>query len=118
MGVYLQYGYSQDKNAPDKTKDTNQDTNQDDENFAGDLATTTGWGLFVRWVDSLDDAPALRQLTDFGYSENVSGILSEIVSKTKMSPPGGSPGDTLEELLELLQERPEGCDLIYVIASH
>ena len=42
---------------------------------AGQVATNSGWYDFVRWVDEIEDVPALRQVTEYGSFE---GDLSEL----------------------------------------
>ena len=44
------------------------------------LASNTGWGDLCRWVDTLDDAPELKHLTVYGWSQDLPAVAGNLRS--------------------------------------
>lgn len=69
-----------------------------------DLASNTGWGDLCRWVDALDDAPELKHLTVYGWSQDLPAVAENLRSALSGNVEA-SVKSTAENLLGILR----GC---------
>lgn len=65
------------------------------------LSSNQGYGDFCRWVDTLDDADAVKHLCEYGWYEPLEDVAKETVKALKNSPPDKNTQRVAESLLEL-----------------
>ncbi len=67
------------------------------------ISSNTGWGDFVRWVETLDGYDDLAHLAAHGWTGDVKETLADLVKALAESPPtDDSTQDVADELRELL----------------
>jgi hypothetical protein len=72
------------------------------------LASNTGWGDFVRWLDT-HHMPAPAHLAEYGWSEDLDDLEAELPDRLEGAPP--TIAATGEALLEILSGRGEATVL-------
>lgn len=74
-------------------------------NSGGDVATNNGWAMFVGWVEDLEgELPALKQLCDDGYCDDLDGLESDLTTALDQQPDESSKSIGVG-LLEMLKNK-------------
>lgn len=84
----------------------------DDESEATQVASNGGWRDFYQWVESLEGADELRQVTEYGLSENLDDLASELSAAIESGQPEESVKTTAEYLLALLDQNESAETLV------
>jgi hypothetical protein len=81
------------------------------------VATTTGWGAFIAWADTLDVDLAGRvvQLAEYGWHSELPLLEKELAAALETEPPEDEPTrDVARGLLALIKERPSDDSAIVI----
>ncbi len=76
------------------------------------LASTTGWGDVIRWVDSLSGFPALSHLAAQGWVEPAVCIVEEAPDALRAHPPAAEVRRTVVALSRLCNTTPTGIAVV------
>jgi len=83
-----------------------------DNQDGGDVATNTGWRHFCAWVESLDNAENLRHLTEYGWSQDIPVVTSELLDALGSGEPSSSVAATGEGLLGKLRDNADATVIV------
>lgn len=76
-------------------------------------ASNRGWTQFGEWVNSLEGSDEVAHLCQYGWNEPASGVVSEMESALKQSPPSDQlVAKTAGEVLEVLKGIPSDAAVI------
>lgn len=78
----------------------------------GDVATNSGMHDFSEWVTELEGAEALRYLTEYGESEDLEALETELAAALESADPTPDQRSIGEGLLAILRNRGNATVLI------
>jgi hypothetical protein len=81
------------------------------------LASNRGWSDLLRWIKGLPDetAMALRHLGEYGWCQKLDALENDLLSSLEETPPEREDvRETAENLLEMLDGRPDGAEVVIV----
>jgi hypothetical protein len=85
-----------------------------DQDYAGDVATTRGWGDFGRWVDTLDVAtyPEMHHLRWYGWEQDLGPLQEQLAKALEEESPPKKVTSVGKGLLGILEKRSQAEVLV------